>query len=81
MQSAIIVHALGVLNERKGDSLSASAWFAKEYTMRKLLFGEDDESLAPVCVDLGTSYYNSGKYDLAISFLRRVCVSLRLMET
>ena len=68
VQSAIIVHALGVLNERKGDSLSASAWFAKEYTMRKLLFGEDDESLAPVCVDLGTSYYNSGKYDLAISF-------------
>jgi tetratricopeptide (TPR) repeat protein len=68
VQSAIIVHALGVLNERKGDSLSASAWFAKEYTMRKLLFGEDDESLAPVCVDLGTRYYNSGKYDLEISF-------------
>ena len=24
--------------------------------------------MAYVCVDLGTSYYNSGKYDLAISF-------------
>ncbi|KAL3817278.1 hypothetical protein ACHAXA_003199 [Cyclostephanos tholiformis] len=96
VQSALIVHALGVLNERKGDSLSASAWFAKEHTIRKQLFGEgkifvpffilchytdsfcmllhsflhlqDHESLAPVCVDIGTCYYNSGKYDLAISF-------------
>jgi hypothetical protein len=40
VQSALIVHALGVLNERKGDSLSASAWFAKEHTIRKQLFGE-----------------------------------------
>jgi tetratricopeptide (TPR) repeat protein len=45
VQSAIIVHALGVLNERKGDSLSASAWFAKEYTMRKLLLGEGKQAL------------------------------------
>jgi hypothetical protein len=45
VQSAIIVHALGVLNERKCDSLSASAWFAKEHTMRKLLFGEGNQAL------------------------------------
>ena len=40
VQSAIIVHALGVLNERKGDFLTASVWFAKEHAMRKILFGE-----------------------------------------
>ena len=40
LQSAIIVHALGVLNERKGDFLSASVWFAKERNMRKQLFSE-----------------------------------------
>jgi tetratricopeptide (TPR) repeat protein len=40
IQSAIIVRALGVLTESKGDSLSASVWFAKELTLRKLLLGE-----------------------------------------
>jgi len=40
IQSAIIVRALGVLNESKGDSLSASVWFAKELTLRKMLLGE-----------------------------------------
>jgi len=40
LQSAIIVHALGVLNERRGDFLSASLWFSKEHSMRKMLFGE-----------------------------------------
>jgi tetratricopeptide (TPR) repeat protein len=67
VQSSIIIHALGVLNERKGDSLSASFWFAKEFSMRKLLFGKNDKSLASVCVALGSCYYNSCKYDLAIS--------------
>jgi len=67
LQSAIIVHALGVLNERKGDFLSASVWFANEHNMRKVLFGEDHETVASVSADLGTCYYNSGKYELAIS--------------
>jgi len=40
LQSAIIIHALGVLNERRGDFLSASLWFSKEHSMRKMLFGE-----------------------------------------
>ncbi|KAL7537757.1 hypothetical protein ACHAXR_008051 [Thalassiosira sp. AJA248-18] len=67
LQSAIIVHALGVLNERKGDFLSAAVWFAKERNMRKLLFSEDHETVASVSADLGTCYYNSGKYEIAIS--------------
>ena len=40
VQSAVIVHALGVLNDRKGDFLAASIWFAKELATRKVIFGE-----------------------------------------
>ncbi|KAL7472580.1 hypothetical protein ACHAXS_012951 [Conticribra weissflogii] len=39
LQSAIIIHALGVLNERKGDFLAASVWFTRERNMRKALLG------------------------------------------
>jgi tetratricopeptide (TPR) repeat protein len=46
VQSAIIIQALGVLNEGRGDSLSASAWFAKEHTIRKMLFGEGKRAFA-----------------------------------
>jgi len=70
LQSAIIIHALGVLNERKGDFLAASVWFTKERNMRKALLGPDDESVAAVSSDLGTCYYNSGKYELAILLFR-----------
>ena len=31
------------------------------------LFFPDHESVATVCADLGSCYYNSGKYELAIS--------------
>ena len=40
VQSATIIHALGILNERQGDFLAASAWFARECNMRKDLSGE-----------------------------------------
>ena len=29
---------------------------------------QDDESLVPLCIDVGTCHYTSGKYELAISF-------------
>jgi len=67
LQFAIILHALGVLNERNGDFLAASVWFAKERDIRKQVLGDDHESLADISSDLGTCYFNSGKYDLAIS--------------
>lgn len=40
--SAIIIHALGVLYERRGDFHAASVWFVKELKMRKRLFGEGE---------------------------------------
>ena len=39
LQFAIILHALGVLNERNGDFLAASVWFAKERDIRKQVLG------------------------------------------
>ena len=42
LQFAIIVHALGVLNERNGDFLAASVWFAKERDIRKQVLGDGE---------------------------------------
>jgi tetratricopeptide (TPR) repeat protein len=38
-QAAIIIHAMGVLDERKGDFNAASVWFTMELNMRKVLSG------------------------------------------
>ena len=55
IQSAIIVRALGVLDESTGDSLAASVWFAKELALRKMLLGEGTKQLwhfsIPVALD------------------------------
>ena len=36
--------------------------------LQPFLHLQDDETLVPVCVDVGTCYYTSGKYDDAIIF-------------
>lgn len=65
LQTAVILHAMGVLKERKGDFLDASKWFIRERDMFISLFGEDHNSVASISSDLGTCYYNVGKYESA----------------
>ena len=65
LQTAVILHSMGVLKERKGDFLSASSWFKRERDMLIALFGEDHNSIISISSDLGTCYYNVGKYESA----------------
>ena len=65
LQTAVILHAMGVLKERKGDFLGASSWFKQERDMLISLFGEDHQSVGSISSDLGTCYYNVGKYESA----------------
>ncbi|KAL7492014.1 hypothetical protein ACHAWT_001279 [Skeletonema menzelii] len=65
LQTAVILHAMGVLKERKNDFLAASTWFKRERDMFISLFGEDHSSVASISSDLGTCYYNIGKYEFA----------------
>mmetsp|Transcript_21043 Transcript_21043/g.42074 ORF Transcript_21043/g.42074 Transcript_21043/m.42074 type:complete len:1988 (-) Transcript_21043:41-6004(-) len=65
LQTAVILHALGVLNERKGIFHTASSWFEGEREMLIALFGNDHSSVASISSDLGTCFYNVGKYESA----------------
>ena len=65
IQASVIIHAMGVLKERKGDFLAASNWFKGERDMLISLFGEDHDSVASVSSDLGTCHFNVGKYESA----------------
>eukprot|EP00956_Cyclotella_meneghiniana_P018047 scaffold29822_cov65-Cyclotella_meneghiniana.AAC.2 len=65
IQSPIVIHAIGVLNEKKGDYHTAANWFYKELSTIKLLYGEDDERVAMCSNDVGCAFYQIGKYGIA----------------
>ena len=81
LQTAVVLHAMGVLKERKGDFLGASSWFKQERDMLISLFGEDHQSVGSISSDLGTCYYNVGKYESARQMFQDTLRIVALSET
>lgn len=56
-------------------------WQLSYYIFSTLSIFVDHESVANVCADLGTCYYNSGKYELAIATFEDGLQIVLLAET